>query len=130
MSSCDAVRPFLSHVAEGEVGPGEAMNVARHLADCTACKILLARERRLARMLEQDLQDLPVGEEFVQSVMATLPQGPPPGRSKGQRRRGLRLASFAGFLGAGVRAGGRTTRRCIAGRQPAWAGRAHCSSRR
>ena len=102
MSSCDAIRPFLSHVAEGEVGPGEAMNVARHLADCTACKILLARERRLARMLEQDLQDLPVGEEFVQSVMATLPQGPPPGRSKGQRRRGLRLASFAGFLGAGV----------------------------
>jgi hypothetical protein len=102
MSSCDAIRPLLSHVAEREVGPGEAMSVARHLADCTACKILLAREHRLARMLEQDLQDLPVGEEFVQSVMATLPQGPPPGRRKHEKRRGLRLASFAGFLGAGA----------------------------
>ena len=102
MRSCDAIRPLLSHVAEGEVGPGEAMSVARHIADCTACKIVLAREHRLARMLEQDLQDLPVGEEFVQSVMATLPQGPPPGRKKGEKRRGLRLASFAGFLGAGA----------------------------
>jgi len=102
MSSCDAIRSLLSHVAEGEVAPGEAMSVARHLADCTACKIVLARERRLARMLEQDLQDLPVGEEFVQSVMATLPQGPPPGERKGERRRGLRLAGFAGLLGAGA----------------------------
>jgi anti-sigma factor RsiW len=100
MCNCDAIRPLLSHVAEGEVAPGEAMSVARHLADCTACKIVLARERRLARMLEQDLEDLPVGEEFVQSVMATLPQGPPPARSKNERRRGLRLAGFAGFLGA------------------------------
>jgi len=104
MTSCDAIRPLLSHVAEGEVAPDEAMRAARHLADCTACKIVLARERRLARMLEQDLLDLPVGEEFVQSVMATLPQGPPPRarKSKSQRRRGLRLAGLAGFLGAGA----------------------------
>jgi anti-sigma factor RsiW len=102
MTSCDAIRPLLSHVAEGEVAPDEAMRVARHLADCTACKIVLARERRLARMLEQDLLDLPVGEEFVQSVMATLPQGPPPRARKSQRRRGLRLAGLAGFLGAGA----------------------------
>lgn len=102
MSSCEAIRPLLSHVAEGEVDPGEAMSVARHLADCTACKIVLARERRLARMLEQDLHDLPVGEEFVQSVMATLPQGPPPRPRKDGKRHGLRLAGLAGFLGAGA----------------------------
>lgn len=102
MSRCDAIRRLLSHVAEGEVAPGEAMSVARHIADCTACKIVLARERRLARMLEQDLQDLPVGEEFVQAVMATLPQGPPPGKRKGRKRRGLKLAALAGFLGTGA----------------------------
>ena len=102
MTSCSDVRPLLSHTAESEVTPEEAMRVARHLADCTACKIVLARERRLAEMLEQDLVDLPVGDEFVESVMAVLPDDPPPRRHDRRGRRGLRLAGFTGFVGAGV----------------------------
>jgi anti-sigma factor RsiW len=102
MPSCDGVRPLLSHVVEGELTPDEAMRVARHLSDCTACKIVLARERRLAEMLERDLEDLPVGEEFVRSVMETLPQGPPPRRRGRRNWRGLKLAGSVGLLGAGA----------------------------
>ena len=102
MASCDGVRPLLSHVVEGELTPDEAMRVARHLSDCTACKIMLAREHRLAEMLERDLEDLPVGEEFVRSVMDTLPQGPPPRRRGRRGWRGLKLAGSLGFLGAGA----------------------------
>jgi predicted anti-sigma-YlaC factor YlaD len=55
------------------------MRVARHLSDCTACRIVLAREHRLAEMLEEKLDDpLQLGEDFVQAVMARLPQEPPP----------------------------------------------------
>ena len=101
MSSCSGIRPLLPHVAASELSPHEAISVARHQADCTACKILLAREDRLAEILEQDLEDFPVGEDFVQSVMDNLPQGPPPQRRRRERRRGLRLAGLAGALGAG-----------------------------
>jgi len=103
MSDCEPIRPLLARYGEGEVSPDEAMRVARHLADCTVCRIILARERRLAQMLAEGLQDVPVGEEFVRSVMATLPQGPPPGR----RRRGLKLASLLviGLLALSVGSG-------------------------
>jgi hypothetical protein len=70
-----------------------------HLPDCTACRIQLARERRLARMLEEDLEDLSLGEDLVRSVMATLPDGPPPRPARSERRRGLKLAVFAGLVG-------------------------------
>jgi len=53
-------------------------------------------------MLERDLEDLPVGEEFVQAVMDNLPQEPPPRQRKRHGHRGLRLAGFAGILGAGA----------------------------
>jgi len=110
MSDCARIRPLLDRVAEGEIGPDDAMAVARHTADCTACGILLARERRLAWMLEEELEDLPVGEGFVETVMSTLPDGPPPGageaRGAGSRRRrwrGLKLACLlGGLLGAGL----------------------------
>jgi predicted anti-sigma-YlaC factor YlaD len=102
MASCERIRPLLSHVVEGEATPEEAMHVARHLADCTACKIVLAREHRLAEMLEQDLEDLPVGEEFVEAVMANLPKDPPPRRRNAARWRGLKMAGFAGFIGSGA----------------------------
>jgi predicted anti-sigma-YlaC factor YlaD len=96
MSDCEPLRPQLSRVAEGEAGPDEAMRVARHLSDCTACRIQLARERRLAAMLEDEWEDqLHVGEGFVRSVMDNLPQGPPPRRKK---RRHLKLAGLAGML--------------------------------
>jgi anti-sigma factor RsiW len=97
MSCCETIRPLLSRHAEGELAPDEAIEVARHVPDCTACRILLARERRLAEMLATDLEDLPVGEDFVVAVMETLPKGPPPSRRR--RRRGLELASLAGFTG-------------------------------
>ena len=66
MSHCDAFAPLLSGVAEGESSPDEAMRTARHLSYCTACRITLARERRLAAILENGLEDsLQVGEDFV-----------------------------------------------------------------
>jgi hypothetical protein len=72
-----------------------------HLADCTAWRILLARERRLAAMLEEGLADpLQVGEDFVRAVMDTLPHGPPPpARRKKCKSRTLKLASLAGWIG-------------------------------
>ena len=97
MSECERIHPLLHRVAEGEAMPEEAMRVARHLADCTACRIIQAREIRLADMLEAGLEDLPVGEGFVRGVMARLPEGPPPRRARA-RRRGLKLAILATLL--------------------------------
>jgi anti-sigma factor RsiW len=99
MAECTQIRPLLYQYLEREAGPAEAMDVASHLSGCTACKILLARKRRLARMLEEGLEDsIPVGDEFVSSVMATLPDGPPPRRPIVKRNRGLRLAALVGLL--------------------------------
>jgi len=104
MASCESIRPLLFKIAEREISPREAMRTARHLAGCTACKILLARERRLAQMLEFDLQDIPVGEDFFQSVMNSIPEDPPPAPDKKKRksRHGIKLAGFAGLIGAGA----------------------------
>ena len=98
MASCVQIRPLLYQYLEREADPGEAMDVAAHLSDCTACKILLARKRRLARMLEEGLEDsIPVGDDFVTSVMATLPEGPPPRTPSPGKKRGLKLAVWAGL---------------------------------
>jgi hypothetical protein len=101
MRDCAAIRPLLYNASDGELNPKETMEVARHLADCTACKIVVARERRLARMLEEDLQDIPVGDDFFRSVMASLPSEPPP-VSKKKKRHGLRLAGLGGLIAAGA----------------------------
>jgi predicted anti-sigma-YlaC factor YlaD len=96
---CERIRPLLYTYIEREAEPAEAMLVAAHLSDCTACKILIARKRHLARMLESGLEDrIPVGEEFVRSVMATLPEGPPPAAPKSRRRRHLKLAGTIAVL--------------------------------
>lgn len=97
MAACEPIRPSLYRIIDGEADPAEAMRVARHVSACTACRILLARKRRLAEMLEHDLEDLPADEEFVRTVMSTLPEGPPPRRHR--LRRGLKLAGLAGLLG-------------------------------
>jgi hypothetical protein len=105
MASCEAVRPLIFKVSEQEASPREAMRVAHHLAACTGCKILLARERRLARMLEVDLLDIPVSDDFFNTVMASLPKDPPPAQAKEEKkkhRHGLRLAGLAGLIGAGT----------------------------
>ena len=99
MSACLKLQPLLSRVAEGEANPEEAMLTARHLSDCTACRIVLARERRLAEALERDLNDpVQVGEEFVQTVMANLPKEPPPRRRRNKKLRAVKLAGLAGIL--------------------------------
>lgn len=98
MGSCERLRPELSRVADAEASPEEAMAVARHVSDCTACRIQLARERRLGSMLEQGLEDpLQVGEDFVQSVMDALPQGPPPVPRR-RKRRYLKLAGLGAWI--------------------------------
>jgi predicted anti-sigma-YlaC factor YlaD len=80
MSSCERVRPVLYRVAEGEANPGETLRVARHLPDCTACRILLAREVRLAEMLEQLDDPLRPEERFVEDVMTAIANDPAPPR--------------------------------------------------
>lgn len=100
MNECDVLHPQLSRLAEGEAAPDEAMRVARHVSDCTACRIHLARERWLAAMLDEGLEDpVHVGESFVRAVMDNLPQGPPPAPRR--RRHDLKLAGLAGLIALG-----------------------------
>ncbi len=104
MKECVDLRPILSRLAEGEAGPEEALAAAHHLEDCTACRIVLAKERRLAEMLEQDVDDpVAVGEEFLARVMDRLPDGPPPRRRR-RNRRGLTVATLlaVSLLGTGA----------------------------
>jgi predicted anti-sigma-YlaC factor YlaD len=105
MADCEQIRSLLYQYIECEAGPAEAIDVANHLSSCTACKILMARKHRLGQMLEEGLHDsIPVGEEFVCSVMATLPDGPPPRRNRMKRRRGFDLAVLFGVAVAGAQA--------------------------
>lgn len=117
MATCDRIRPLLYRIAEHEADPAEAMDAARHLPRCTACKILLARERRLAALLEHELVDLAVDDTLVRNVMDTLPASPP--RPAGQIRvlRGMKLACLAGLAllyGASLASHG------LASSEPAW----------
>jgi len=98
MSTCDRIRPLLYRLAEQEAEPAEAIEAARHLPRCTACKILLARERRLALLLERELVDLTVDDTFVRDVMDTLPAQPPRRAAQIRVLRGLKLACLAGLL--------------------------------
>ena len=85
MKDCVMVLPLLARVVECEADPEEALSVARHLPCCTACRIVLARERRLASMLS-GLDDLPIDEALIDAVMATLPAETPPRRPRGTMR--------------------------------------------
>ena len=87
---------MLSRLAEGEAAPDEALRLARHLPDCTACRILLASEVRLAGMLDGLDDSIAVEEGFLQRVMDSLPADPPPVARR--RWSGLKLAGFAGAL--------------------------------
>ncbi len=101
MKTCERFRPLLSRSADGEADPAEALGLARHLAACTACKILLARERRLHEALDGLGDPVAVDDEFSRLVMAALPAGPPP-EARRPRRRGLRLAGLLGLLALGA----------------------------
>lgn len=100
MEDCRSIGPLISRVVEGEATPIDSLRVARHGADCTHCKIVLSRERRLAQLLEQGLPELSIGEDLVAVVMEKLPEGPPPSRRG--RHEGLRLASLFGGLVGGI----------------------------
>jgi predicted anti-sigma-YlaC factor YlaD len=98
--SCDELSPLFGRIVDGEATPEEALLAAQHLSDCTSCRIILAREQRLAAILEQGMEDpLQVSESFVTEVMARLPQDPPPPPKRKSKRRNLKLASFAGLVG-------------------------------
>jgi hypothetical protein len=109
MKACRRFRPILFRVAEGEASPRQAFQVARHLSHCTACRIVLNRESRLAGLLESLADSIPVEDSFLASVMRSLPPEPPAGgtRSAASLRRGLKLAGLVlatgGFLAAAAR---------------------------
>jgi anti-sigma factor RsiW len=110
MSRCRRVQSWIVRSVDGDLRPDEALGLAKHLATCTACRIVLARESRLAEILDGADDGLSVDENFFGAVMASLPDRPV--RStvelarKTRWRRGLRLASWAsvGALGAGLAA--------------------------
>lgn len=101
MSACDQIRSLLDGVIDGESKPRDSFLAARHLSSCTACRILLARKRRLTQMLEEELHDIPVGEDFLHSVMDALPSTLPVRRAR-RRRHGLKLAVLAMFALPGL----------------------------
>lgn len=105
MANCRPIRALLPGAAEGEISPSDSLRLARHLPRCTACRILLARERRLAEMLDAIEDTLPVHREFATRVMGALPEGPPPAPASAlvrARRRGLGIAGIVGLVGLGT----------------------------
>jgi hypothetical protein len=110
MNRCRRIRPWIARSVDSDLEPTEALRLARHLATCTACRIVLARESRLAEVLDGADDGFRVDENFFGAVMASLPDRP--ARSgvdlsrKTRWRRGLRLASWGSVvtLGAGLAA--------------------------
>lgn len=103
MATCASFRCTLPRAVEGEMTPTESLRLARHLPHCTACRIRLARERRLAELLDAIEDILPVDSGFAEGVMGALPEGPPPAPVGGMaklRRRGLKLVGLVALIGA------------------------------
>lgn len=100
MNTCEEIQPVLFRIAEGEASPDEAIEAARHLSGCTVCRIRMARERRLGELIENDLAELPVDAGFVDQVMARIPrEAPKVQNAAAKRKRGLKLAFWAGMVG-------------------------------
>jgi anti-sigma factor RsiW len=91
MTRCEDLQVRIARVAEGEASPDDALAVGRHVEDCTACRIRLARERRLAEMMSDLGDPIDVDERFLHDVMDQLPAHAP--RRRPRPRGGLRLAS-------------------------------------
>lgn len=94
---CESVLSVLGRVVEGEATPEETYRVARHVPRCTSCRIMLARERRLAAALDGLTGSDPGDPELLDRVMTSLPRRPAAGTKPSVRqlaRRGLRLAMF------------------------------------
>jgi len=109
--SCRRVRPWITRSVDGDLEPGEALRLARHLSTCTACRIVLARETRLAEILEGVDDTCSVDESFFEAVMASLPERPArPAVAlsrKDRWRRGLRLAAWGSIAALGAALAGR-----------------------
>lgn len=99
MNRCRRIRAWIVRSVDGDLTPVEALRLARHLGACTACRIVLARETRLATVLENVGDAFGVDESFFRAVMDSLPEQPVrPTLAASRRarlRRGLRLALFA-----------------------------------
>jgi hypothetical protein len=98
MSRCRPYHKLVHGSVEGELAPADALKLAGHVHVCTACRILLARESRLASMLDGLPDAVEVDERFFRSVMASLPERAPVPAALATRRlrlrRGLKLAGF------------------------------------
>jgi hypothetical protein len=108
MTRCHRIRPWIVRSVDGDLEPVEALRLARHLATCTACRIVLARESRLAEMLDGAVDAFNVDESFFGAVMASLPDRPVRPSVELSRearwKRGLRLAAWGAVaaLGGGL----------------------------
>ena len=51
MRRCRRIHPWIVRSLDGDLEPREALRLARHLSTCTSCRIVLARETRLAAMI-------------------------------------------------------------------------------
>jgi anti-sigma factor RsiW len=99
MSRCRPFRAVIVASLEGEIAPADALRLARHLSACTACRILMARESRMASMLDELGDPIDVDESFFHAVMASLPERAPQDSPARLRwRRGLKLAGSAGVV--------------------------------
>lgn len=101
MARCTAMRPVVQRMAEGDVSPADSLRLARHLSCCTACRIVLARDRRLARVLEAIDDPLPVDADFAKRVMAALPSETRARSPARTRRRGLAIAGLGALVALG-----------------------------
>lgn len=103
--SCGAIRGMLARYVDRECDPRTSYEIARHLPECTACRIVLARERRLREALDVLPVDAAEDARIVDRVMDALGDSAPPRSQVVERRirRGLRLASLLGaFLWLGL----------------------------
>lgn len=105
MTDCGRLRSLIVRSVDGDLEPGEAFRLARHLTTCTACRIVLARESRLAQMLDGASDTVSVDESFFETVMASLPDRPVPraleSSRETRRKRGIRLATLGALLALG-----------------------------
>ena len=99
MSRCRGHRDLIVSSLEGEIAPADALRLARHLHGCTACRIFMARESRLAGMLADLGDPVEVDERVFEAVRAALPdRAPGPSRRGRSTRRGLKLAASASVV--------------------------------
>ena len=94
MTRCDLIAALLPRVADGDAGATDVTRVERHVRDCTSCRILLARERRLSEAIGT-IRDVEVDALFTASVMNGLAIRFP--RRK-RDRGGLKLAVLGGLI--------------------------------